>query len=179
MSIPTALDRLCYRYPSPLVDAVLEHEPGRRIRAIKNVSVNEDFFQGHFPGEPLMPGVLMIETLAQVAAIFLLEGPGGTGISRAWLRGVDNAKFRARVVPGDQLTLEITPGPRRGSIARLNATATIDGNVAAEAELVMGIDTVAAKDGRRKAEDGKYFPPSFFLLPSFSVSQQRARSSAG
>src|SRR6476659_6101704 len=83
--ITQALDRLCYRYPSPLVDAILEHEPGVRIKAVKNVTVNEDFFQGHFPGEPLMPGVLMIETLAQVATILLTQEPGGGGISRAWL----------------------------------------------------------------------------------------------
>jgi UDP-N-acetylglucosamine acyltransferase len=140
MDIVPALDRLCYRYPSLLVDAVLEHEPGRRVKAVKNVSVSEDFFQGHFPGEPVMPGVLMIETMAQVATLLLLHADGGADIRRAWLRGVDNAKFRSRVVPGDRLMLEITAGPRRGGIARLNAVATIDGNVAAEAELVIGLE---------------------------------------
>src|SRR3954464_10204864 len=86
-----SLDRLCYRYPSPLVDAIIEHEPGRRIKAVKNVTVNEDFFQGHFPGSPLMPGVLMIETLAQVATILLTQPPGGGGaVGSAYLRGVDN-----------------------------------------------------------------------------------------
>src|SRR5215813_1001914 len=108
MDIPATLDRLCYRYPSPLVDAVLEHEPGRRVKAVKNVSVNEDFFQGHFPGEPLMPGVLMIETMAQVASILVLGD--GSPVTRAWLRGVDKVKFRARVVPGDRLTVEIVAG---------------------------------------------------------------------
>ena len=73
INIPEVLDRLCYRYPSPLVDAVTEHEPGRRVVAVKNVTVNEEFFQGHFPGAPLMPGVLMIETLAQVATILLTQ----------------------------------------------------------------------------------------------------------
>src|SRR5204863_1143478 len=92
INIPETLERLCYRYPSPLVDAVTEHEPGRRMVAIKNVTVNEDFFQGHFPGSPVMPGVLMIETLAQVATILLMHGPDSASISRAWLRGVDNAK---------------------------------------------------------------------------------------
>src|SRR5689334_8257703 len=112
MIIP-ALDRLCYRYPSPLVDAVLEHKPGRRVTAVKNVSVNEDFFQGHFPGEPLMPGVLMIETMAQVAALLLLDDQrGDRSITRAWLRGVDNAKFRSRVVPGDRLMVEVNAGAR-------------------------------------------------------------------
>jgi UDP-N-acetylglucosamine acyltransferase len=145
IDIPTAIDRLCYRYPSPLVDAVLEHEPGKRVKAVKNVSVNEDFFQGHFPGQPLMPGVLMIETMAQVATILLLHGSGGETVRRAWLRGVDNAKFRSRVVPGDRLMVEITTGARRGAIARMNAVASIDGNVAAEAELVMGLDTVSTE----------------------------------
>jgi UDP-N-acetylglucosamine acyltransferase len=151
IDIPRALDRLCYRYPSPLVDAITEHEPGRRITAVKNVTVNEDFFQGHFPGEPLMPGVLMIETLAQVATILLTHGPDGAGIARTWLRGVDDAKFRLRVVPGDRLTLEVTAGPRRGAIARLRAVASINGQVAAEADLVMGVEKPEAGSGKLEA----------------------------
>jgi UDP-N-acetylglucosamine acyltransferase len=143
MDISATLDRLCYRYPSPLVDAVLEHDPGRRVKAVKNVSFNEEYFQGHFPGEPLMPGVLMIETMAQVAAILLVDGGAAR---RAWLRGVDNAKFRARVVPGDRLTVEVTAGARRQSLARLSAVASIDGAVAAEADLLMGLE--GAKDAR-------------------------------
>jgi UDP-N-acetylglucosamine acyltransferase len=152
IDILRTLDRLCYRYPSPLVDAITEHDPGRRIKAVKNVTVNEDFFQGHFPGEPLMPGVLMIETLAQVATIFLVHDPGGGGISRTWLRGVDDAKFRLRVVPGDRLTMEVTAGPRRGAIARLRAVASINDQVAAEADLVMGIEGA----GSRKLEAGGF-----------------------
>jgi UDP-N-acetylglucosamine acyltransferase len=145
INIPQAIDRLCYRYPSPLVDAITEHEPGRRIKAVKNVTVNEDFFQGHFPGAPVMPGVLMIETLAQVATILLMHGPDSAAIGRAWLRGVDNAKFRLQVVPGDRLTLEVTVGPRRESIARVKAVASINDKVAAEAELVMGLESSSAK----------------------------------
>lgn len=144
INIPKAIDRLCYRYPSPLVDAITEHEPGRRIKAVKNVTVNEDFFQGHFPGAPVMPGVLMIETLAQVATILLMEGPEHGPDGRAWLRGVDNAKFRLQVVPGDRLTLEVTVGPRRGTLARVKAVASINGKVAAEAELVMGLEGTRA-----------------------------------
>jgi UDP-N-acetylglucosamine acyltransferase len=140
INIPQAIDRLCYRYPSPLVDAITEHEPGRRIKAVKNVTVNEDFFQGHFPGAPVMPGVLMIETLAQVATILLMHGPAGASTGRAWLRGVDNAKFRLQVVPGDRLTLEETAGARRDTLARVKAVASINGKVAAEAELVMGLE---------------------------------------
>src|SRR4029077_3967554 len=97
--------------------------PGNPLPAGNNVTENEAFFQGHFPGEPLMPGVLMIETLAQVATILLMHGPDGASISRTLLRGVDEAKFRLRVVPGDRLTLDVTLGPRRGAIARLRAVA--------------------------------------------------------
>jgi UDP-N-acetylglucosamine acyltransferase len=144
IDIQSSLNRLCYRYPSPLVDAITEHEPGRRITAVKNVTVNEDFFQGHFPGSPLMPGVLMIETLAQVATILLVHAPDGPAVSNTWLRGVDNAKFRLPVVPGDRLTLEVTLGARRGPMARAKAVARINGGVAAEAELVIGVESTSA-----------------------------------
>ena len=165
INILKAIDRLCYRYPSPLVDAITEHEPGRRIKAVKNVTVNEDFFQGHFPGAPLMPGVLMIETLAQVATILLMHGPDGATTGRAWLRGVDNAKFRLPVVPGDRLTLEVTVGPRRGPIARVKAVASINGKVAAEAELVMGLERVAAA----RISDTADIHPTAIIHPSAQV----------
>jgi UDP-N-acetylglucosamine acyltransferase len=144
IDIRAALERLCYRYPSPLVDAISELEPGRRVTAVKNVTVNEDFFQGHFPGEPLMPGVLMIETLAQVATILLTEVPDRASIRRTWLRGVDDAKFRMRVVPGDRLTLEVTAGAQRGPLARVRAVASLNGQVAAEAQLLMGVERADA-----------------------------------
>jgi UDP-N-acetylglucosamine acyltransferase len=135
MNIPLVLERLSSRFPSMLVDAVTEHEPGRRIVAVKNVTVNEEFFQGHFPGTPLMPGVLMIESLTQVATLLLVGCDAGRG--RARLRGVDNAKFRRQVVPGDRLQLEVTLGRRHGVIARAAAVASVDGHVVAEAELVI------------------------------------------
>jgi UDP-N-acetylglucosamine acyltransferase len=135
MNILPSLERLAYRYPSVLVDAVTCHEPGRRIVAVKNVTVNEEFFQGHFPGTPLMPGVLMIESLTQVAALLLVAGARDG--SRAWLRGVENAKFRRQVVPGDRLELEVTLARRRGRITRAAAVASVDGHVVAEADLVI------------------------------------------
>ena len=143
IDIPQALDRLCYRYPSLLVDTVVEHEPGVRLVAIKNVTVNEEFFQGHFPGAPLMPGVLMIETLAQVATILVLDRSGPAGVE-ARLRGVNQAKFRHQVVPGDRLRLEVTVGRRRASLVRVNAAAYVDTQLVAEAELLMGLTQESA-----------------------------------
>ena len=142
LNIPQVIERLCYRYPSPLVDAVTELEPGQRIVAVKNVTVNEEFFQGHFPGDPLMPGVLMIETLAQVATVLLLNGSEPGSGARAFLRGVDNAKFRLKVVPGDRLRLEVRLGRRRTNLARAHGTAYLGDRVVAEAELVLGLSNV-------------------------------------
>src|SRR5262245_54937310 len=116
MHILPVLERLTFRYPSVLVDAVIRHEAGRRIVAVKNVTVNEEFFQGHFPDRPLMPGVLMIESLTQVATLLLFGTPEQHPAGRAWLRGVDNAKFRRQVIPGDRLELEVSLGRRRGPI---------------------------------------------------------------
>jgi UDP-N-acetylglucosamine acyltransferase len=139
INIPLLLDRLCYRYPSLLVDAITEHEPGRRLVAFKNVTVNEEFFQGHFPGAPLLPAVLMLESLSQVAAILLLQREEAPPNARVYLRGVNDAKFRRQVVPGDRLRLEITLGRQRASLARAQAAAFVGDQVVAEAELLLGL----------------------------------------
>ena len=112
INFPALLDRVCYRYPSHLVDAIIEQSPGRMI-GVKNVTLNEEFFQGHFPGVPIMPGVLMLEALSQLAAVLLLHREDAKPDARAYLRGVNDMKLRRRVSPGDRLRLEITLGRRR------------------------------------------------------------------
>ena len=138
--LPALLDRVDSRYPSFLVDTVAEHEPGTRLIAFKNVTVNEEFFQGHFPGSPLMPGVLLIEALTQAASILVLERASATPNARACLRGVNNAKFRRQVVPGDRLRLEITLGRSRSRLAKARASAYVDSQLVTEAELVIAVD---------------------------------------
>lgn len=145
LDIPRILDRLRYRYPSLLVDAVVEHESGRRIVAVKNVTVSEEYFQGHFPGVPLMPGVMMIESMVQVATLLLLEDQDGTQNARALLRGVNNAKFRRQVLPGDRLRLEVTLVDRQTDFAVMQGVATVDTNTVAEAELLIGVEESAAE----------------------------------
>jgi UDP-N-acetylglucosamine acyltransferase len=138
-TIPVLLDRLSYRYPSFLVDAITEHVPQQRATAVKNVTVNEEFFQGHFPGAPLMPGVLMIETLAQVSAFLLLHRERGAADARVLLRGVNDAKFRKQVVPGDRVRLEVTRLGARGRVVRLRGVAYVGDQVVAEADLLMAL----------------------------------------
>jgi UDP-N-acetylglucosamine acyltransferase len=142
--LPALLGRVYYRYPSYLVDAVTEHEPGNRLVGIKLVTVGEDFFQGHFPGAPLMPAVLQVEALTQLAAVLILDRSGAPATARAALRGVDGAKFRRSVVPGDRLRLEVTLVRSRSRLARVRAAAYVDDQVVTEAELLLAIDVGAA-----------------------------------
>ena len=123
---------LPHRYPMLLVDRVLEVEPGKRLVAVKNVSANEPFFQGHFPGEPIMPGVLILEALAQAACVLVLRDLGVPG-SIALFTGADNVSFRRKVVPGDQLRLAVEVEKLRVPFGRVKGTATVDGELAAEA----------------------------------------------
>ena len=112
--------------------------------AFKNVTVSEDYFQGHFPGTPLMPAVLMIEALTQVAAALILDRAGMSPAARIWLRGVNAAKFRRNVFPGDRLHLEVTLGRVRSRLAKAQARALVDGQIVAEAELLLAIEQGAA-----------------------------------
>ena len=138
INLPVLLDRVCYRYPSPLVDGILERDDGRLV-GVKNVTLNEEFFQGHFPGTPIMPGVLMLEALSQLAAVLLLHREDAQPDARVYLRGVNDMKLRRQVVPGDRLRLEITLGRRRSSLVRAQAAAYVGDQMAAEAELLLGV----------------------------------------
>lgn len=140
MNLAALLDRVSYRYPARMIDALEAHEPGMRLVAFKNVSVSEDYFQGHFPHTPLMPAVLMVEALTQAAGVLMLERAAQPH-ARVWLRGVNNAKFRRQVTPGDRLRLEVSLGRCRSQLGLVQATAYIGENIVAEAELVLAIDT--------------------------------------
>jgi len=127
--------RIPHRYPFLLVDRIVEVDD-HRIVGIKNVTANESFFQGHFPNHPVMPGVLICEAMAQVAAILAyISRGGGNGENIFLLTGLDRVKFKRPVEPGDQLRLELVAVKRRGSFWKMKGTATVEGKTAAQAEL--------------------------------------------
>jgi beta-hydroxyacyl-ACP dehydratase FabZ len=136
IGITEILKILPHRYPFLLVDRILEIEKGKRIVGIKNVTFNEEFFQGHFPGNPVMPGVLILEAMAQVAAIGLLGMIPDHGKKLLYLSGVDRCKFRRPVLPGDQLRIESEILQLRSRHCRCRAIATVDGALCTEAELL-------------------------------------------
>lgn len=129
---------LPHRYPMLLVDKVLEMEEGKRAIGIKNVTANEPFFQGHFPGNPIMPGVLIVESLAQLGAVMLLSMPENKG-KLGVFTGISNFKFRRQVVPGDTLQLEAELLMYRHGMGKANVKATVEGQVAAMGEISFAV----------------------------------------
>lgn len=138
LDIDAILERLPHRFPFLLVDRVLDVVPGKSIVAVKNVSFNEAYFQGHFPGHPVVPGVLIIEALAQAGGILAWESAAEA--ERLWilyLVGIEETRFRETVRPGDQLTLKVELAKRRRNLWFFAATAEVDGKVAAETKILM------------------------------------------
>lgn len=144
MDIHEILDYLPHRYPMLLVDRVLEVVPGERIVALKNVSINEPFFPGHYPHHPVMPGVLVIEALAQTAAILSFKTLGGKPDDKSvyYFVGIDGARFKRPVSPGDQLIFEVSILANKRGIWKFAAQAKVSGQIAAEAELMCTVRSI-------------------------------------
>jgi 3-hydroxyacyl-[acyl-carrier-protein] dehydratase len=138
---------LPHRYPFLMVDAILEMEPLKRIVGVKNVSINEGFFQGHFPGQPIFPGVLIIEAMAQTGGLLLLLEIPDRENKLLYFVAVDDARFRRPVVPGEQLRIEATVLSWRGTFGKLRGTATVNGELAAEATLMCKLVDRKSADG--------------------------------
>jgi 3-hydroxyacyl-[acyl-carrier-protein] dehydratase len=137
-----------HRYPFLLVDRLADVRRDHSAIGIKNVTVNENFFQGHFPGHPVMPGVLIVEAMAQTAAALVIETLGAdNGIPIVYFMSIDNAKFRKPVTPGDALRIHVTKDRRRGNVWRFSGVAKVDGNIVAEA-----LFTAMIMDGVKPAE---------------------------
>ena len=145
MDIHQILKQLPHRYPILLVDRVLEIEKGVRIRAVKNVSINEPFFMGHFPHRPVMPGVLMLEALAQAAALLSFDALGSAPDDNTvyYFAGIDGARFKRPVEPGDQLILDVTIDRMKAGIFKFKARALVGDEVAVEADLMCTMRKIA------------------------------------
>ncbi len=145
MDIHQILKQLPHRYPILLVDRVLEIDKGVRIRAVKNVSINEPFFMGHFPHRPVMPGVLMLEALAQAAALLSFDALGSSPDDNTvyYFAGIDGARFKRPVEPGDQLILDVTIDRMKAGIFKFKARALVGDEVAVEADLMCTMRKIA------------------------------------
>jgi 3-hydroxyacyl-[acyl-carrier-protein] dehydratase len=144
MDIHQILKQLPHRYPFLLVDRVLELEKGKRIKALKNVTMNEPFFTGHFPHRPVMPGVLMLEAMAQAAALLAFDMQGITPDEKTvyYFAGIDGARFKRPVEPGDQLIMDVTLERLKAGVFKFKGVARVDDNMACEAELMCTMRTI-------------------------------------
>ncbi len=138
-TIDDILQILPHRYPFLLVDRILDIKEDGKIIGLKNVTANEPFFPGHFPGYPVMPGVLIIEAMAQVGGAYLMEIEPDRESKIVFFTAIDNARFRRQVRPGDQLRMEVTIVKRKGNICKLRGEAFVDGTLAAEADLMAAV----------------------------------------
>lgn len=145
MDIHAILECLPHRYPFLLVDRVLSLEPGKNIVVLKNVTINEPFFPGHYPHHPVMPGVLIIEAMAQAAALLSFQSVGGRPDEKSvyYFAGIDGARFKRPVSPGDQLILKVELTRSMRGVFKYKAIAEVDGQLAAEAELMCTVKSVA------------------------------------
>ena len=148
------MDLIPNRYPILYMDYVDEMTPGESLIATKNVTINEQFFQGHFPGNPVMPGVLIIESLAQAASILILSSPQFVG-KTAYMTGIDNAKFKRMVKPGDVLKLHVEFGNLRENMGTVNVKAMVNGKLATSAELMFVVSPDEKKAADAKSETEK------------------------
>jgi len=144
MDIHEILKRLPHRYPILMVDRVLELEKGKRIRALKNVTINEPYFVGHFPHRPVMPGVMMLEALAQAAALLAYDAADAKPDDKSvyYFAGIDAARFKRPVEPGDQIILDVTLERMKAGIFKFQARASVGGELAVEADLMCAVRTV-------------------------------------
>ena len=141
LDVREIMKNLPHRYPFLLVDRILELEPGKKVVGLKNVTMNEPYFQGHFPGTPIMPGVLIIEAMAQAGGVLAIKSlPQGSEGALMYFMGLEQVKFRRQVVPGDQLILELEILKQRPKIMKFSGTAKVDGQLAAEAQLMATIE---------------------------------------
>jgi beta-hydroxyacyl-ACP dehydratase FabZ len=147
-SILDIMSFLPHRYPFLLVDRILEIEGDKRIVGLKNVTINEPFFQGHFPGAPVMPGVLIIESMAQVAGVMIYRDMPDKEKKLIYFTGIENAKFRRPVLPGDQLRIEMQLLNRRNNFGKMSGQATVEGKLAAEAIVAFAISDRPGQSGQ-------------------------------